>query len=117
MPVERFALPALMSIDDGRVRLAWEQQLQRLFEDMKDRPGVDKARELTLKTVMKPVVNEAGELESVEVEFEIKSGEPRRLSNKYSMKAGRSGLLFNEFAPENADQMTFGDRGEVRDAR
>jgi hypothetical protein len=58
-----------------------------------------------------PTCDESGELDDVVVAFAINEALPRRQSATYTMKARRGQLVFNEFAPEDADQRTLDELG------
>lgn len=102
-------LAALLEIDGGRVRIAFERALAECQGDLKDRPGLKKARKLTLTCSFSPQPEEGGrELEMCDVRFSVKVDIPKRESKVYSMKAGRGGLVFNEDSPEDVNQATLG---------
>ena len=106
MALEKFSLATLAEMDGGRIRAAFEQALQRLEADCKDRPGVKRARQLQLVVELAPIADE-GELDSVNVTFRIKESIPKRESKAYNMQAVPGGLLFNDASPEDVRQKTF----------
>jgi len=105
MALERFTLKTLVALDGGRLRAAFDEALKRLYDDCRDRPGLDTARTLALKVALKPVV-EGGELTSVDVRFEFDTKVPKMASRNYNMIAVRGGLAVNDLSPENARQGT-----------
>lgn len=125
MAIEKFSLATLASIDQGRVREAFEQALKRCEADCKDRPGTDEARKVTLTAILVPVHDEGtGELESCNVQFQIVESIPKRKSKVYNMASDESGLFFNELSPDQIKQRTLdepvyqgGPRKAVGDAR
>ena len=106
MPIEKFQLGSLSTIDGGRINEAFEQALKRCEMDCKDRPATAKARKVALTAELVPVCTPQGDLESVDVTFQIKDTVPTRESATYNMKAVPGGLLFNELSPEDVRQGT-----------
>ena len=120
MAVKHLNFEALSEIDDGRIKEAWEQAAKRARDDCADRPGVLKARKVTLTMTLTPVSASDGSLDTVDVQFEIDDSLPKRISAAYNMKAVRGGLLFNDLSPDDIKQGTLDDVAglrEVMDAR
>lgn len=103
--LEKFTLATLVDMDGGRIKTAFEQALQRLESDCKDRPGVKRSRQLQLVLDLTPVAD-GGDLDSVNVTFKIKESIPKRESKAYNMQAVAGGLLFNDASPEDVRQKT-----------
>lgn len=120
MALEKFRLDTLATIDEGRIKVAFDMALQRLIDDCKDRPELKDARKLTLTVVVEPRP-EQGSLDSVDVSFEIKDAIPKRGTRAYNMAVGRAGLLWNELSPDEVRQKTLdeapGPKAKVADAR
>jgi predicted RND superfamily exporter protein len=108
MGLERFDIGSLSTIDGGRINAAFEQLMKRCEDDCKDRPALEEARKLTLSISCTPVVDDAGNLESCNVQFQFAEKIPNRKSKIYNMRAERGGLVFNEMSPEDVRQMTIG---------
>lgn len=106
MTLERFSLGTLATMDDGRIKEAFEQAVKRCEGDCKDRPGVDAERKVRLDVTLIPVPGEDGDLDSVNIVFKITDTLPKRCSKSYNMKATRGGLLFNEISPDDVNQAT-----------
>lgn len=104
MGLKKLSLAELAEFDDGRVRVAWDQALQRAIDDCADRPGVEKPRTVVLVASFAPVASEGGKLRDVTTEFEIKETSPGRRSAPYAMAARPGGLFFSEFSPDEVDQ-------------
>lgn len=106
-------LEQLKVLDDGRIAAAFEQELKHVILDLMDRPGDDRARSVSLKVNFKPICDETGTCESVNVQVDIGSKLPARKSRVYDMRARKSQkgpmLVFNEDSLDNADQQTFFD--------
>lgn len=108
----KFTLRTFAELDRGKMGLLVDKFLDRAVADVRDRPGVDKAREVTLKIRIKPGELEPGYavLEDFKVGFQVTSTVPAHKSTDYSMAADKSGkLLFNSHAPENPNQRTIDD--------
>ena len=105
MSVQKLSLEALAEMDGGRIAEALAQALRRCEADCKDRPAVKATRSVSLQIKMVPVCDD-GELDSVNVAFEINDKLPKRSSKSYNMRAVRGGLVFNDLSPEDVDQMT-----------
>lgn len=106
-------LENLKVLDDGRLAAAFEQELKHVVLDLMDRPGDDRERSVSFKVKFKPICDEAGQCESVNVQLDIGSKLPSRKSRVYDMKARKSQrgpmLVFNEMSLDNADQTTIFD--------
>lgn len=105
MTLEKFSLETIAEMDGGRIRAAFQQALQRLEADCKDRPALKKQRELSLVMCMTPVP-EGTDLDSVNVTFKIKESIPKRESKSYNMQVVRGGLIYNDASLEDVKQMT-----------
>ena len=111
MALEKFKIDTLATIDQGRIKEAFEQAFARLVEDCKD---------LTIDVAPR---TEQGSLESVDVTFALKERIPNRESRTYNMTAGRGGVLWNEISPDEVRQKTLdmagdvGPKAKVADAR
>lgn len=102
-----FTLETLCTIDDGRIKEAFEQALRRCESDLRDRPNMNKARTISLEAELVPVTDDAGALLEVKVHFQVKDRQPARETKTYHMSAARGGgLFYNELAPEDARQLT-----------
>lgn len=110
MSVKPLTLAAVADLDGGRVREAYELALRRLQRDCQDRPGLQEKRTLTLKLTLVPVADDAGGLDSCQVQFRVDEQLPTRRSKVYNAQAAPNGtLLFNEMSPEDIHQTTLDD--------
>jgi hypothetical protein len=114
MSYQKFDLSSLAELDDGRLKVAFEQAIKRCEDDCHDRLGVPAARAITLTISIAPVVGEEGDFESADVDFQISEKLPRRRTKTYNMRAARDGLFFNAFAPEDPAQRTLDEYIEPR---
>lgn len=109
MPLKKFDFSSLIDLDGGRVKTAVELAIKRCELDCSDRPGLKKARRVSLNIDITPVIGEEGNLESCDLVFQVVDTTPKRTSKVYNMKATGQGLLFNEMSPEDHGQLTFED--------
>ena len=113
--LKQFDLSTISEIDEGRVLEAWNQACKRLVEDIEDRPGLDDARKLVLTFELKPVKDEAGNLDTINGAFQIKESIPSRKTRNYDFKPkivnGQSTLAFNPLSEDNANQHTIDEQG------
>lgn len=114
MALERLKMQTLVEIDNGRIREAFEQALRRLETDCRDRPSVEAARKLTLTATLVPIANEDGELESVNITFQVSDDVPKRTSKTYNAKSTAAGLFFNELSREDIRQSTLDELGRPK---
>lgn len=106
----QLSLKSLNDLDNGRVSLAFMQELKRCVDDCMDRPGDKSARTITLELKLEPVIGEGGECEGADGEFSIKSKVPQRRSKTYSFRTNKSGhLAYSSESPENVNQTTIHD--------
>jgi hypothetical protein len=106
MPLKPFDLEALSEIFGGRVKVAFDQAFERCELDCRDRPTVKKERTCALTIGLKPVADEAGELRSVHLRFEITETSPKRHIEALSTVPGQKGLLYNKLSEDDARQTT-----------
>jgi len=106
MALEKLCLEALVKMDDGRIREAFEQALKRCEDDCRDRPMLKKDRTVTLEAKIVPVADEEGALVECLLQLQVKDQRPVRSSKVYHMSAARQGLWLNELSPDDARQMT-----------
>lgn len=116
MPRMQLSLATLGEFDFGKAAVAFQKELQKVVIDMIDRPGDDRPRTVTLKTSLKPLVQQEGDVVDSQVEFEITSSMPsRRTKPRPAMIDRRGNLLFSADAPDNPRQETFEMGGEGSD--
>jgi len=115
MAIEKFSLESIARLDNGRLRAGIDQALRRAQTDCADRPGLKKPRRITLVIDMTPLPNEAGDLDTVDVGFQVTEKTPNRQSKVYNMKATPGGLLFNEMSPTDIKQSTLDQAGPKKD--
>lgn len=107
MGQRRLTLESLKELDFGLVAEAFQAELTHVVRDVQDRPGDDKKRKVAINFVIVPVGQQADE---VEIECEVVSTVPKRVSKPYRMKVQQnSSLLFEPLTPENPDQLDVED--------
>lgn len=100
------SLETLAKIDNGRIREAFELELQHCYADCADRPALEEARKVTITASLVPVPDDRGTLDTVRVRFQVQSTQPKRTSKHYEMRAQGGALLWNELSPDAVKQMT-----------
>lgn len=111
MALVQLTLESLANFDDGRIQIALNEELKRIVLDCMDRPD-KKPRKLTLTLSCSPVVYD-GDVEGVNVEFEIASKLPTRKSMQYHLNCNRAGMLtFSENNPRDYRQTHIDDLSE-----
>lgn len=105
-----FDISKIGDLDGGRVLEAITQAIERAVHDCEDRPGVSKARNVTLTMSVSPVIDDDGTMESIDLSFGVGEKRPARQSKNYNLAARRAGnrwkLLFNDLSQDDVQQMT-----------
>lgn len=105
--LRQLSFETLKHVDDGRIKAAWDQHLERVLNDIADLPGVSDAREVHLVLRVSPDQVEQGVCENVRFGFTIKSKVPVRKSRVYDAQLRANGMAaFNDLSAEDADQRT-----------
>lgn len=116
MAVLQLDINNLKVLDGGRIEAAFQQEIKHVVLDLMDRPGDDRERSVTMKVLFKPICDETGECERVNVRMDIGSKLPNRKTRVFDMKARKSSkgpmLVFNEDSLDNVDQTTMFDNEE-----
>lgn len=107
-------LESLADLDDGRVSVAFVEEIRRAVMDCQDRPGDTNKRIVRLQFEITPVREEkTGDCEQVHGEFHIESKVPKRKSKVYGFRVHRTGQLsFSKNSPDNPDQLSMLDAEE-----
>lgn len=112
MALREFKLTDLETFDNGRIAEALAQALRRCISDCHDRPGVTEARVVNLQLAISPQPAEDGDLDGVNIQFQIKDKAPVRKSKVYNLEARRNGaLVYNDLATDNHNQRTLDETG------
>ena len=104
--LKHFDFKALTEIDDERIATTINHALQRAYEDLADRPRVEKDRTITLTSSLSPRADDAGRLDDVDGGLKVVEKVPARTTKTYRMTAKNGALFFNEDSPDNPDQQT-----------
>ena len=102
-------LEGLSTMDGGRLNAAFAMEVEKVYADCDDRPAVKAARRITLTILCKPVQDEAGRLDMVDVDWDLDSKLPKRKSRTYRARHDGKGLTVSLFAPEHPGQRTIDD--------
>lgn len=110
MAVHQLTLDSLRNLDLGKASTMFDLALGRLAADCLDRPADDRPREVTLKLIVKPLVDPDGSCSSVDLQIKVNSKIPEHQTKTYNLGLRNDGaLLFNEFSPEAFGQLTMYD--------
>lgn len=96
-------LNSLEGLDRSKAMIAFNSMLQEISKDCLDRPGDKHARSLTMKAVLKPVVNEDGGCDGVKVSFEFVTKVPKKKTRDYDLLVNNDGKIFYERTEDSVD--------------
>jgi hypothetical protein len=114
MAVQKFDMSKLAEVNPT-ILASFQQELARVCEDIRFRPGERKVRKVALVMNVTPDADEEGGSSTVLVSFEISSNLPKKRTRDYSMEVqGADKLVFNPASPESIRQGTL---DEVSDAK
>lgn len=103
-------LETLGELDGGKGALAFQHHMKRAAEDCLDRPADSKARTVTLKVELTPVMEDDGDCREVKAKITASSSIPVHKTKVYSLALRKNGILaFNPDAPDNINQGTLID--------
>ena len=110
-------LSTLKDLDSGKADVAFRKELEKVARDILDRQGEKAARSVTLKVILKPIIPENGDVESVFVEFEIDSKMPvRRTAPREALAVTTRGqMVFSALFADDEEEQPLSD--EQRPAR
>ena len=106
MAKQTLTFEALQNIGGGLLSAGFDEAVERVDHDCRDRPTVGEARKITIEVQLTPAADQRGNLDHVAVAFVLKDTMPKRKTPTYVMKPGRDGLQFNELSRDNPDQGT-----------
>ena len=104
----------LSKLGGGLLDEMFRQEMVRVTDDVIHRPGVDKARKLTIDILVRPIMGQAGSLESVAVAYAVNSGMPKQQSDEIQMLCGAGQLTFNDLSQDNIHQHTIDEVEEKK---
>lgn len=116
MQPETLSYQSIAEVDGGVIEVAFNQALQQVINDLRDRPTLDKKRSVTLQLDLTPIADH-GHLSRTDIEFSVKPTLPPKKSNPYPFKAAKVGLTFFPDIADNPDQrpLPFGHNSEDED--
>lgn len=109
--LKRLGLGTLSELDHGRLAAEFDEDLNALARDCRDRPLLDKVRRLTLMIEIKPVrpPSGAGAI-GTSVVASVDTSFPKRQTAAYTMElTADAGLNFRGDSPDDPNQSTFAD--------
>jgi len=113
MPQMPLNLDTIKDLDPA-IAAEFEAELWRVSVDLSERPHEDKPRKITVEFSFTPYCQQAGVLDSSDVDVTIKSTMPAVRSRKFSLRRRHQdgALLFNPASPDNVHQRTLDDVGD-----
>lgn len=105
-----FTLADLSRLDNGKALKLFNLAMQSVVTDCMDRPAEPKARKVTLTLEVKPVKDQNGNCETIDVGFAILPTTPPYLTHFYPMKPHKGGKL--SFHPDLPEEATLFHRNE-----
>ena len=121
MPKETLSMDTVGNIDQGALRIAFNNALKLITQDLADRPALNKARSIMLKIDLKPVIDKNSShavLEETETTWNIVTKAPSIGSEGVIMKPDSKGqLYFHSDLPDSPDDETIMDEVERRKLR
>lgn len=120
MPMKRLTFETLGEIAGGYVPLEFNRLLAQAIEDVEQRPGIVKNREITIRVMLSPSENAKpnGMPDGVDSEIVVYGAVPKGSIRVHALRneladVGKGEiqmvLMFNPVAPENANQLTLDD--------
>ena len=96
-----FSLNNLNDLDNGKAVLAINHALKSVAADLKDRPGDETKRVVTIEIAMVPKLEkDLATLEAIETTFQVKTKLPALRTETYKLGMAPNGsLLFSEYSP------------------
>ena len=109
MSLVQLNLETIKQFDEGRVWVAFGQDLKRAVLDCIDRPTDKRVRTVTVEVELVPIANDGGGgcmiANDADVKMKCKLKLPHRQTISRPMRMNRSGqLIFSDLTPENPDQ-------------
>lgn len=112
--IKQLTIDTLGDIDDGRVRLAIDRDLEAICKDLMNRPFDSSRRSLTIKIDIIPTPRSDGVLETVDVDVTTVTKVPKRRAQPAKMQIKPSGqvgkFLWNDASQSDPKQMTLDQR-------
>jgi hypothetical protein len=103
-------LTTLGQVDDGRIAIAFEQELKRAVFDCRDRPADKKPRIISIEATITPMFNTNTMCaDHADVKFKIKSKLPTRESQGSTMQLRANDMLVFSDTSADVRQTTLDD--------
>lgn len=104
----------LGKLGNGLLNEMFRQEMERITDDVITRPGVDKPRKMTIEIMVRPIMGQAGSLESVAMSYAVNSGMPKQQSDEIQMLCSKGQLTFNDLSQDNVHQQTIDEMDKER---
>jgi hypothetical protein len=107
MGLQEITLQTLNDFDCGRVAVAFNAELKKVVEDLRDRAGDKSKRTVTLTVGLTPQPTTGGDCETALVGFAVHSKIPVRSTRDYEVKVrANNALVVNAESPTDVRQGT-----------
>lgn len=117
--LQQLSLNTLNQVDYGKANIAFQRLIRQAVNDCIDRPGLKKARKVSLTLTINPVVTINGntiDCDSVKGSFHLKTTLPNMETDPIDFGIRSNGdIVFNADAPDNHRQQTCLDEDEPVD--
>jgi hypothetical protein len=118
MPKQTLTLDSMGDIDAGALRVAVNQALKLVTNDLSDRPALNKKRTVTIELEFKPELDRnsgSPVMEGADVSWQVKQKVPAIRRDGVAMKPQQDGqLYFHSDLPQDPDDETIMDEAERR---
>lgn len=102
----QLTLANMRELDFGKIDVAFRHELKRIVDDMVERPGDDRPREIGIRFSFTPD-GESGVCQTCRMEVEMKSKVPSVRTKPYELGVNAGGgLVFNPASPDDIKQGT-----------
>lgn len=118
MTKQPLKLDAIGDIDHGSLRVAMNQALKLVTQDLSDRPALNQKRKVTLKLEFKPLIDKnsgSPSIDGAEFGWQIKTDVPAIGSSATKMSVLNTGeLAFHSDLPDTPNDKTLMEEAELR---
>lgn len=118
----KVGLANLSDIDNGQILAEFDTELKRIVKDCLDRPGLAKARKVTLTAIVEPDsiqgTSQAQITDSAYIGFEVTSKIPSLRGKQYQVQVhGNGNIMVNPASPDDVRQGTLDELTDGSDSQ
>lgn len=99
--IKQLQLESVKDLDAGKITTAFNHELDYAARDCLDRPGDTRPRTITLQVDLKPIIDDDGLCESINIKFQTRCKIPTRRSKAYNLSLRKNGAI--AFSDTSAD--------------